>query len=118
VLLITDFYAAAGLTHIRQVASFAGQLVDSPFVVTKGLAADVWFCETCYCVVASERNFGVSVFKQVGDSAYLWGEKGESCPFCVVFFVCVRWWVFCFVLYLSLQFMYHGGWEVVSLGYV
>jgi hypothetical protein len=84
----------------------------------RGLAASVWFCEMCYCVVASESNFEVSVFKEVGGSAYVWGEKGESCPFRVVFCVYDRCCVYYFVLYLPLQFMYQGGWEVVSPGYV
>jgi hypothetical protein len=32
-----------------------------------------WFCELCYGVVGSEGDSDVSVFKQVGDSAYVWG---------------------------------------------
>jgi len=37
--------------------------------------ADIgWFCESCYGVVASEGDFSVSVFKQVGDFAYVCGE--------------------------------------------
>ena len=31
-----------------------------------------WFCESCYSVVASEGDFNISVFKQVGDFAYVW----------------------------------------------
>jgi len=37
-----------------------------------------WFCELCYGVVGSEGDSNVSVFKQVGDSAYVWGGKGEG----------------------------------------
>jgi hypothetical protein len=48
----------------------------------------MWFCELCYGVVGSEGDSNVSVFKQVGDSAYVWGGKGEGCPLCcgVVYF--------------------------------
>ena len=46
------------------------------------------FCESCYGVVASEGDFNVSVFKQVGDFAYVWGRKGEGCRLCVLFSVC------------------------------
>ena len=80
--------------------------------------ASVWFCEMCYCVVASESNIEISVFKQISDSAYVWGEIGESCPFHFVFCVCDRCCLCHFVLYLLLQFVYQDGWEVVSPGYV
>ena len=40
-----------------------------------------WFCESCCGVVATEDDFNVSVFKQVGDFAYVWGknEMGRAC---------------------------------------
>ena len=84
----------------------------------RGFAASVWFREMCYCILASEGNFEVSVLKEVCDSAYVWGEKGESCPFRFVFCVCDRCCVCYFVLYLPLQSTYQGGWEVVCPGYV
>jgi hypothetical protein len=59
-----------------------------------------WFCEQCYGVVASEGDSYVSVFEQVGDPTYLWGGKGEGCPFCVIFGVCEGGCVYYFVLYL------------------
>ena len=49
-----------------------------------------WFCELCYGVIRSEGDSNVSVFKQVGDSAYVWGDKGESCPLWAVFSACGR----------------------------
>ena len=30
-----------------------------------------WFCESCYGGVATEGDFNVRVFKQVGDFAYV-----------------------------------------------
>ena len=40
-----------------------------------------WFCGLCCGVVGSEGDSKVSVFKQVGDSAYVWGGgKCEGCP--------------------------------------
>jgi len=42
-----------------------------------------WFCESCYGV-ASEGDFNISVFEQVGDFAYVWEGKGEGCPLCVI----------------------------------
>ena len=47
-----------------------------------------WFCELRYGVVGSEGDSNVSVFKQFGDSAYVWGGKGEGCPLCAVFSAC------------------------------
>jgi len=47
-----------------------------------------WFCELRYGVVGSEGDSNVSVFKQVGDSAYVWGGKGEGCPLRAVFSAC------------------------------
>jgi hypothetical protein len=35
-----------------------------------------WFSELHYGVVASEGNFYISVFEQVGDPPYVWGGKG------------------------------------------
>ena len=49
-----------------------------------------WVCESCYCIVVSEGDFDICVFKQVDDSAYVWGGEGESCQFHVVICVC-RW---------------------------
>jgi hypothetical protein len=40
------------------------------------------------------------VFKQVGDSAYVWGGECESCPFRVVICVCGWCCAHYFVLYL------------------
>ena len=42
----------------------------------------------------------VEELKQVGDSAYVWGGEGESCPFHVVMCVCGWCGVHYFVLYL------------------
>ena len=47
-----------------------------------------WFCELCYGVVGSEGDSNISVFKQVGNSAYVWGGKGEVCPFWAIISVC------------------------------
>jgi len=47
-----------------------------------------WFCESCYGVVATEGDFNVIVFKQVGDFAYVWGGKGEGYPLCVISSIC------------------------------
>ena len=43
-----------------------------------------WFCESCYEVVASDGDFNISVFKQVGDFAYVRG----GCPLCDISSVC------------------------------
>ena len=48
----------------------------------------MWFCELCYGVVGSEGDSNVSVLKQVGDSAYVWGGKGEGYPIWAVFSAC------------------------------
>ena len=53
----------------------------SPFVMGWDLVVIRWFCELCYGTVGSEGDSNVSVFKQVGDSAYVWGGKGEGCHF-------------------------------------
>jgi len=37
-----------------------------------------WFSKSCYGIVASEGDFNICVFKQVGDFAYVWGSKGEG----------------------------------------
>ena len=42
----------------------------------------------CFGVVASEGDFNVSVFKQVGDFAYLWGCNGEGSPLCYFQHLC------------------------------
>ena len=47
-----------------------------------------WFCELCYGVVGSEGDFNISMFKQVGDSVYVWGGNGEGCPLWDVFIAC------------------------------
>ena len=47
-----------------------------------------WFCELCYGFVGSEGDSNVSVFEQVGDSAYMWGGKCEGCPLWAVFNAC------------------------------
>ena len=44
-----------------------------------------WFCELGYGAVASEGDSNISVFKEVGDSMYVWGGKGESCPLWAIF---------------------------------
>ena len=58
--------------------------MNPPFVIGWDLVDIGWFCESCYGVVASEGDFNVSVFKQVGDFAYVLGGKGEGCPLCVI----------------------------------
>jgi hypothetical protein len=41
-----------------------------------------WFCESYCGVVASEGDFNVSVFKQVGNFAYVWRRLGlPTCYF-------------------------------------
>jgi len=46
-------------------------LVNPPFVVGWDLVDIGWFCESCYGGVATEGDFNVRVFKQVGDFAYV-----------------------------------------------
>ena len=55
---------------------------------------------SCYGVVSSEGDFNVSVFKQVGYIAYVWGGKGEGCPLCVISSICGVCSVHYSVLYL------------------
>ena len=59
-----------------------------------------WFCELCCGVAGSEGNSNVSVFKQVGDSAYVSGGKGEGCPIWAVFSACEGFGARFSVLYL------------------
>ena len=72
-----------------------------------------WFCQLCYGVVASEGEFYISVFKQIGDLAYVWGDKGEGCPLCVISSVCGGYSMHYSVLYLVFQFVEQGSWEFV-----
>ena len=51
-----------------------------------------WFCELCYGVVGSEGDSNVSVFKRVGDSAYVWGGEGEGYPLWAFFSACWGVW--------------------------
>ena len=97
--LIAYLKAAADLAHIRQIAGIACQLVDPPFVMGWDLVAIRWFCELCCGVVGSEGYSNVSVLKQVGDSAYVWGGKAEGCPLWSVFISCGGVWraLFCVV---------------------
>ena len=48
------------------------------------------FCEFCYGGVASEGDSNVSVFKQVGDSAYVCGEVQVKVAHFGLFSVFVR----------------------------
>jgi hypothetical protein len=59
-----------------------------------------WFCELWYGVVRSEGDSNVSVFKQVGDSAYVWGGKSKGCPLWAAFSACGGCGVRYSVLYL------------------
>jgi len=63
-----------------------------------------WFCESCYGVVAFKGDFNISVFKQVGDFAYVWGCKCEGCLLCVISSVCggVACIILCFIWCFSL----------------
>jgi len=44
--------------------------------VRRDLAVGFWVCESCYCIVVSEGDFDICVFKQVGDPSYVWGGEG------------------------------------------
>jgi hypothetical protein len=72
-----------------------------------------WFCELCCGVVGSEGDTNVSVFKQVGDSAYVWGGKGEGCTLWAAFSVCGGCGACYSVLYLVFQFVKESSWEFV-----
>jgi len=80
-------------------------LVDPPFVMGWDLVDIGWFCESCCGVVSSEGDFNVSVFKQVGYFAHVWGGKGEGCPLCVISCVCGVCTVHYSVLYLVFWFV-------------
>ena len=58
-----------------------------------------WFCESCYGVVGSEGDSNISVFKQVGDSAYMCGEVKVKVSHFGLFSVLVGVWrtLFCVV---------------------
>jgi len=63
VLLEAGCQVSAGLTHIREVAGFTGQIVDPTFVVGWDVVAGGWFGELCYCVAAFVTDFDVCVSK-------------------------------------------------------
>jgi len=51
VLLEAGLQVPAGLTHIREVASFTGQTVDPTFVVGWDVVAGGWFGDLCYLLL-------------------------------------------------------------------
>ena len=63
-----------------------------------------WFCESCYGVVATVGNSNISVFKQVGDFAYVWGVA------CII--LCCIW---CFSLWRRVvgNLLFFAMWRMV-----